>query len=166
MRYRPNPVNQSPTPRRRRARRLPAALGLLAFTLVALLGSVLGFARAAAGTPVVAAHVVAHAGGGPRATMHSKCGKARAVVHAKHLRPHVKSAALDDDDDDDDDGGIDAFAAAYDQAIVLPAVPGAVAVAPVLVRLPVPRGHAVEPHTQARSTRRARGPPVGRVRSL
>lgn len=119
MNYSPTAVKPSPRSRERsRRRRLRAALTLLVFALSVIFAGVGLLVRAAtlggASGPQAA---VSH---DARRATKSRCGKARAVTHAKHVRPHVRSASVDDDDDDDD-GTTDSFAIALDQAAVLPA---------------------------------------------
>ncbi len=119
MNYSPTPVKPCSTTRD--WTRLRCALGLLAFVLAALAGNfaLLTHAAGPGGARAPGAVVMRDV----RTTPHSKCGKPRAALHAKHVRPHAKAATFDDDDDDDDDGVSDSFAAAFDE-VALPPPPG------------------------------------------
>lgn len=143
---------------RSRKRHLRVALTLLTFALAVLFGGVGLLVRAAAvggvGGPQA---VVTHDGRPPN---QSRCGKARAVAHAKHLRPHARSASVDDDDDDDDDGVADSFAIALDQAAMAPAT-FHVPEASVWELDAAALGPASRPRrSRARSAHEARGPPA------
>jgi hypothetical protein len=158
MNYSPTAVKPSSRSRERsRERHLRAALTLLVFALAVLLGGVGLLARAASlgggsGPQAVVTHDA-------RPATKSRCGKARAVMHAKHLRPHVRSASVDGDDDDDD-GVSDSFAISLDQAAILPAqfrvLEAAVWEHDVASFGPPARLHC----SRARSAHGARGPPA------
>jgi hypothetical protein len=163
MRYSPNPVKPSSTKRRRgRARSLRAALGLLAFAVVAILGNVLLRTQGAAASRPASPTVVA-ADWHSRATRlvaTSRCGKVRSPTHPKHARPHGVSATVDDDDDDDDDGAIVTVAAAFDEPCILPAPSRPVLDAIACGRATSPRAPATQTGARRRAPHEARGPPM------
>jgi hypothetical protein len=142
---------------RARHRRVRAALGLVAFAFALVLGNAMLVARAfAVAGPQLARASVTHE---VSSSSTSKCGKARAIAHAKHIRPHVASAAVDDDDDDDDDGGFDALRPAVDELATLPTPGRAIAEAVESAREITMRPLVTRVATFEGSPHEARGPP-------
>ncbi len=142
---------------KRAARRLHAALGLVAFALAVLFGNVLLLSRATAhaNAGLVRVELAREGGSGCQ----SACGKTR-VTHAKHLRPHHVGAAVDDDDDDDDDGGFDAMPVAFDEAALVPTVECPIEEAIELSRVADVHAPIGEPQGRPPTAHLARGPPA------
>jgi hypothetical protein len=159
MNYSPTAVKPSSRSRERsRQRHLRVALTLLVFALAVLFGGVGLLARAAAlGGASRQQAVVTH---DAHPSTKSRCGKARAVTHAKHVRAHARSASVDDDDDDDDDGVGDSFAIALDQTALAPArfrVPESAAWE---LDAAAPEPASRPRRSRAQSAHEARGPPA------